>query len=198
MKITLSARVVTVGLAAAVFILAIGSSVEASIVFDSPDRWITDENGVSLNIIFRNDINPRIWRGSYIANVMVGSNDLPDDTFRFSFTYSQDWVNTFTYFTPERIYSYNQGMLLGGSAGQDHVSQGASYVIGMLTIDTRNLPAGDYVLKTLGSRVYYNDQVWGTYEDYNVNVQTTIHVPEPMTLSLLIFGGLSLVHRRKS
>jgi len=162
-----------------------GTAMGASAVFSPGSVSAPREPGSTA--VFDIGIECGLPGGFNLADVVIGSDDLPADRGRLHFSYSDAWRLKFANVSPSRtaVGVYAQDIYVGGN---NPTSVGGSCSLGTLTVDTGGLKDGDYRIRIDGSfdgisGVGFNDTV-----EPLVGV-ATIHIPEPASLLILVLGG---------
>ncbi len=126
------------------------------------------------------------------ADILIGSNDVPD----LSFTYSPLWEAVMAgYVTPITYDSgtYGQDVFVGGFCMAGAI-QGGLWV-GTLTVETAGLPAGDYPIVVDGNADGMSRlTLAGNWEP--LSGMGTVRIPEPASVGLLACGALMLSRRK--
>lgn len=126
------------------------------------------------------------------ADILIGSNDVPD----LSFAYSPDWEAAMAGFVTPITYdsgAYGQDVFVGGFSVAGAI-QGSLWV-GTLTVDTTGLVEGDYPVFVDGTTDGMSRlTLAGNWEP--LSGAGTVRIPEPATVGLLAFGVLVVSRRR--
>jgi hypothetical protein len=162
----------------------------AQVLFQPQELSINPGTPAVFELTLQSDTLP----GFDAADLLIGSNDFPTGSNRLSFTYNPTWASLFESVTPvsDNLGVYTQDFYAGSS---NSIPVIPNCPFGTLTIDTTNLPAGDYTLHIDFLTDGTSQLTLGDNFDTFIDQQAVLHIPEPTTILLLILGGL--LHRKR-
>lgn len=149
--------------------------------------WVSAGTDAQFNLT----LSVETLAGFNLADVVIGSNEVPD----LSFEFSPAWTAAMSTVTGPMYDNgfYTQDAYVGGNST---ASVGKSLLLGTLTVKTDELADGDYIIQIDGA----SDATSVLGLDANTEELAgfaTIHIPEPSCIGLLAVAGfIGLLRRR--